>query len=202
MMDLLQRQNTLMLASEERPQPRQSSMISKDLMQKREADKAIKEHTEATQFVSRQVSMNLQSQNNSILSRVSTRKSRNVSAEPKTVQKFGNHFNSGHHKRRSSEGESDRSGGMKISKEAEDFEKELEDIMEQSVVEKIEKTQEIKKKYKKQIEEIQKMKGNLMDQLVKELQKCMDQELTSLESHLEEKRKIAIKKIRDFISTR
>ena len=70
-------------------------------------------------------------------------------------------------------------------------------------MEKIERTHEIKRKYRKEIEEIQAMKGNsLMDQLIKELQKGMDEEISALEIVLEEKRKIAIKKIKDFLVTR
>ena len=47
------------------------------------------------------------------------------------------------------------------------------------------------------------MKGNsLMDQLVKELERGMDEEMAALEIVLEEKRKIAIKKIKDFLVTR
>ena len=203
MMELLQRQNTLLLASADPPRPRPSLSVSHDLLQKREADKAIKLYEAASQSVSRQVSMNLQSQNSSIVSRFNNRKSRNVSAEPKPPQKFGKIFGGGHHKRRSSEGESDRSGGGQNSKEAEQFEKELEEIMEASVMEKIEKTHEIKRKYRKQIEEIKQMKGNsLMDQLVKELERGMDEEMAALEIVLEEKRKIAIKKIKDFLVTR
>ena len=137
------------------------------------------------------------------MSRFNNRKSRNVSADAKSPQKFGKIFGQGQHKRRSSEGESDKSGGGHTSREAERFEKELEDIMEASVMEKIERTHEIKRKYRKEIEEIQAMKGNsLMDQLIKELQKGMDEEISALEIVLEEKRKIAIKKIKDFLVTR
>ena len=206
MMELLQKQNTLLLASHDEPPPRHSISVSKELLQQRQADKAIKLHNEASQNVSRQISMNLQSQNSTMLSRFNNRKSRNISAEPKNPSNFGKIFfpSGGHHKRRSSEGESDKSGGKpSISNDAEQFEKELEEIMEQSVMEKIEKTQEIKKKYREEIEEIQKMKGNaLMDQLIKELQKGMQEELSTLETNLEYKRKIAIKKIRDFLVAR
>ena len=201
MMEILQKQNNLLLASNEEPCPRPSAISG--LVQQRQADKTIKQHEEATHYMSRQMSINLQSQNDSMVSRFINRKSRNISAEPKFPIKteiFGKNFQ--YHKRRSSEGESDKSGGVSLTKEAEDFERELEEIMEQSVLEKIEKTQEIKKKYKSQIEEIQKMKGQLMDQLVKELQRGMQEELSVLESMLEDKRKVAIKKIREFIGTR
>ena len=185
-MEVLQKQNTLLLASTDEPSvstpplPRHSISVSNDLLQQRKADNAIKLHNEASQSISRQVSMNIQNQNSSILSRFNNRKSRNTSAEPKNPSNFGKFFipKGLNHKRRSSEGESDKSGGVSVSKEAEQFEKELEDIMEKSVMEKIEKTQEIKKQYREQIEEIQKKKGRaIMDQLINELQKGLEEEL-------------------------
>lgn len=204
-MDVLQKQNNSLLADSQEPPVRNSVSVSHDLLQQRQADRTIKLHEEASQNLSRQVSMNIHDQNNSIPNRVSTRKSRNISADhknprkiPKSLYKIENF-----HKRRSSEGESDKSGGVSLTKEAEEFEKELEQIMEQSVMEKIEKTQKIKKKYREQIEDIKKMKGNaIMDQLIQELQRAMQQELSELESALEDKRKIAIKKIREFLVTR
>jgi hypothetical protein len=173
------------------------------LIEKRQADQTIKKNENETRMVTRQVSMDLQNQNLSFMNRFNSRKTRNISAEPKNkLPKLKQSLNV-QHKRRSSEGECDKSAGLSITKEAEAFEKELEEIMEKSVMEKIEKTMEIKKKYLDEIDEIQKMgAGQIIDQLVNQMRSAMEKELLELDAGLEEKRKVAIQKIRDFIYTK
>ncbi|OMJ76494.1 hypothetical protein SteCoe_24116 [Stentor coeruleus] len=201
MMELFHKQNNLLLAESPPPHTaRSNSHMTSDLLQKREVDKTIKQFEVATHEVSRQVSMNLQNQNSTMLSRMNTRKNRNTSVDPRKSSVFHKLPFVTHHKRRSSEGESDKSGGVSTTREAEQFEKELEEIMEESVMEKISKRQEIKKKYREQIEEIQSMGGGtVMQQLAEEMQKRMDEELNALDGMLEDKRKVAIKRIKEFL---
>ena len=201
-MEVLQKQNNMLLKSKEE-EPQHKPPAHHSLAEKRQADFTIKQNENDTRVVTRQVSMDLVNQNMSFMTRFNSRKSRNISVEPKKKLAKYKETLENMHKRRSSEGECDRSAGLSITREAEALEKELEEIMEKSVMEKIEKTAEIKKRYNEEIQEIQKMgSGQLITQLVDQMKFAMNKELHELDIYLEDKRKVAIHKIRDFIYTK
>jgi len=190
MTTVLQRQSNLLLRPETTPP---------DLKQQRQADLTIKLHENNSKQLSRQVSMNLEKQNSMMMDRFKNRKNRNTSVQCKDVNKKKMRFSMAIHKRTSSEGESDKSGGLKVEKQAERFEIELEKIMEESVIEKIIRSKEIKKRYQEAMNDVGKDRTPLMEQLIKELEKNMQTELSALEKELENRRKVAIQNLKQSL---
>lgn len=190
-MAVLQRQSNLLLKPESAPN---------DLKQQRQADLTIKLHENTSKQQSRQVSMNLEKQNLVMMDRFKNRKVRNGSVEDRGKNQKKMRFSMAVHKRNSSEGESDRSGGHRVEKQAEKFEMELEKIMEESVMEKIIRSKEIKKRYHEAINDVGKDNTPLMSQLIKELEKNMEAELLALEKDLETRRKEMIQSLKQSLS--
>jgi len=86
-----------------------------------------------------------------------------------------------------------------VEKQSERFEIELEKIMEESVIEKIIRSKEIKKRYQEAMNDVGKDRTPLMEQLIKELEKNMQTELSALEKELENRRKVAIQNLKQSL---
>jgi demethoxyubiquinone hydroxylase (CLK1/Coq7/Cat5 family) len=86
--------------------------------------------------------------------------------------------------------ESDKGGGIPRKSIADEFEEELEKLMERFVMEKLEKTSRIQSHYNHQINELKGM-GSMetIQEVIKEMQKNMDRELQDLAVEIDTKRK-------------
>ena len=123
-----------------------------DLKEKREAEQTIKQFERKSEIVSRQVSINLERQNSLVFKRCQDRKLRNGSEEKKrkSIQNpFSFELRTTALNRKVSGLNCDASAGQALVNETECFEMELERIMEDSVLEKLLRIREIKKKYGK-----------------------------------------------------
>ncbi|CAG9314562.1 unnamed protein product [Blepharisma stoltei] len=183
---------------------------TENLTQKRVAERVIKQHDLDTSATSKEIQLNLDSQDIALEHRISSRKkNRNRSSSPRSPNKFGSFnyldmsnisSNDEPPKRRSTEGESDKSGGVPKPLKYEIFEKELENIMEKYVLLKIKSTHQIRKKYKEQIQDVKGMGNNeIIKQLVGEMEKSRQQELDELERNIDEQRKEEIRKIKEEV---
>ena len=124
MMDILLKQNSMLLKSEEKVLVKPKAQKPKiptahSLLQKRQADNTIKQYESNTKLVSRQVTFDLQSQNTQFLTRLNNRKSRNISTEPTTKDSKFRYTIQTQHKRRNSDSECDISAGLKPSTDPE-----------------------------------------------------------------------------------
>ena len=169
-----------------------------DLKEKREAEQTIKQFERKSEIVSRQVSINLERQNSLVFKRCQDRKLRNGSEEKKrkSLQNgFSFELRTTALNRKVPDFSFDASAGRSLVNEAEGFERELERIMEDSVLEKLMRIREIKKKYEKAIEDVGEEKG-IFKQVVDEIRKNMENDIRMLEVELEKKRKQEICEIK------
>lgn len=95
------------------------------------------------------------------------------------------------------ESESDKSGGLPKRLSLETFEIELEKIMESFVIEKVNKTAEIHRRYESQLAELS-PDNTLMRQIIDQIRIAETQEIAALVESLETKRKEDIQKLRDL----
>lgn len=170
------------------------------LKQLRKADLTIKLHEKNSERLSREISLNLYKQNLEISTKLKNRISKNNSpkvSEPKSCKartgRSGRFFDD-------SEDESEKSPiNNKLTVEM--IENELEGVFESFILKKWEKSKEIKKKYKSEIQEVLNMKGGpIFTQLAAEIEKNMQTELLELDQSLTCERKLAIKKIKECVT--
>jgi hypothetical protein len=184
---------------------KQSNLLLKDpktpdLKEHRKAEQEIKQFERKSEIISRQVSLNLEKQNSSVLKRFLDRKSRNTSEEAKRNPSNKGiifKFKTTAQQRKPSEGESDVSAGSAVKNVAE-FEVELEKIMESSVLEKVTRSSEIRSKYQLAMDDIG-GKSGIFKQVTEEIKKNMEKELKDLDSELEGKRRQKIREARSNI---
>ena len=170
------------------------------LKQLRKADLTIKLHEKNSERLSREISLNLYKQNLEISTKLKNRISKNNSPkvnEPKSCKartgKPGKFFDD-------SEDESEKSP-LTDTNTAEQLETRLEGVIESFILKKWEKSKEIKKKYKSEIQEVLNMKGGaIFTQLAAEIEKNMQTELQELDQSLNSERKLAIKQIKECVT--
>lgn len=173
-----------------------------ELAQRRAAEKVIKDHDHTSNINIKQVQENLKYQNETLEHRKITRKRgysiRPRSSSPHSPPKKGGEFSflnieSGLKRtpeRRSTEGESDKSGGLaKVAPNA-IFDKEIEEISEKFILEKMTETGKINKHYKEQISEIKSIGGEaeIIDQIIQEMERNRANDIKELEMRIEKRR--------------
>ncbi|CAG9323799.1 unnamed protein product [Blepharisma stoltei] len=180
-----------------------------ELAQRRAADKVMKQHEQESHVSIKHAQQNIKSQNDNLEQRVISRKRgltryRSISPETPSCCESTFSFCSPEAsrldipERESCEGESDKSGGFAKPNISVIFDKGLEEIMEKYITEKIKESGRISKMYKEQIEEIKSIGGSseIINQIVKEMERNRENELKDLENSLEFKRKQEIDSLR------
>jgi hypothetical protein len=196
MRSLLEKQNFYIPKASSTP----NSPKNRDLSQHREADQRIKQHEFNCNRLSQEVSSNLFNQDSLLSLKLKNRQSKLTSPKIKSTK---NHFRKSKTFRfeaASSESESEKSGGLGISKNNEAFESKLEDVIERFIFEKMQKSKEIRKKYKEEIGQVLKMQGGcLIEKIVEQMRSDMKEEIRKAEKHLENERKAEIVKIKQSL---
>ena len=191
-----------------------SKAMGGTVAEKRHAEKIINTHMYDAQAIKSKLQENLKSQGDLLNQRLMQRKAARQrggscdvsSTRPRTMSSFdagqglisSSPTNSFHE-------ESDRSGGPSIRSGLDQFEEELEKLMEKFVEEKMLLTRAIKSKYKQNSDEVKQMGGGgkeyveIVTQIVCEIEKSMNEELNSAIKDLEAKRKEEIGRLRKRI---
>ena len=201
MLSMLKKQDSLLssgLASR-----RHSLPFKATLKNDRAADQALKTHNETNSKAIRRAQQNLHSQYASLNNRLSARISTLRSLSPKSANKGGhtdkvgtsmNVTSSGkkYVTKKSLEGESDRSaGGCKDSQ--------IEEIMEKYVIEKLQRTHDVKLRYKAGKEEVEEMGSSVMlQQVFEQMELRMNQEIKEIEDDINRRRKQEIQELKRF----
>jgi hypothetical protein len=169
--------NEKSLEDDKKGQARKNSMTSLPLQ--RTCNKVLDSHTIETSTVSKKILQNLKNQSDSLANRLESRKNAKLTRrQSDIVPKETN--------------QSDKSGGEAKITPIELFEEEMERIMERYVEDKTSAKKEIEEKYKEYLSEFQSMEGDIMQSLVKELYKNMNEEIDARVKDLEIKRAQAI----------
>jgi len=191
-----------------------SKAIGGTVAEKRHAEKIITTHINDAQAIKSKLQENLKSQGDLLNQRLMQRKAarqRGSSCDTSSTRpRVMSVFESGQGAISSSPNntfneESDRSGGPSIRSSLDQFEEELEKLMEKFVEEKMLLTRNIKNKYKQNIDEVKRMgEGGkeyveIVTQIVGEIEKSMNEELNSVIKELEAKRKEEIGRLRKRI---
>lgn len=148
--------------------------IKTELVVKRSCENVIKQHSVRNSDLSKQLQDNLKSQHHGLTQRLFSRKQANT---PKSALRFK--FDEPH------------TGEVKIDP-VEEFEKEVEDILETSIQGKLIGKKNIEEKYKEHIEEVELLNGEVKEKLAGELVKNMTKEIEELVVEVEAKRAEAI----------
>lgn len=177
-----------------------------NLPQQRNAEKYIKSHVDTSRDASARIQQNLKNQLTNLSDKLEARKSikkRNRSQEPTPLRSRQhirqaetsvavtlNEIEISLRRSLSKDRESDRGGGIPRKSIADEFEEELEKLMERFVIEKLEKSSKIQKHYNHQIKEVKGLGGmETIQQVIKEMERNMEQELHDLNYEIESKRK-------------
>lgn len=177
-----------------------------NLPQQRAAEGIIKSHADTSRGASARIQENLKNQLVNLSEKIQARKSfrkRNRSQEPTplrsrlqmrqtetSVAVTRQEIEVSLRRSLSKDRESDKGGGMPRKSIADEFEEELEKLMERFVIEKLEKTSRIQSHYNHQINELKGM-GSMetIQEVIKEMQRSMDRELQDLAVEIDTKRK-------------
>ena len=145
---------------------------------------------------SRKIQMNLASQNETIGKRLEKRKERNSSLNCKNQlsKSFGHSRKSFNFSISNETEESDVSAGGRKST---DYERELEQVMEKYVLEKLEARNSVKRKYQEEINTLKESFGEEeFKYMQREMQKNMEKEIRQVEESIDLQRKEAIQQLR------
>ena len=141
----------------------------------RNCEKVVQNHIVETAVVSKKIVDHLRAQSESLLHRVESRRN----ARSKGFRKYETN-------------QCDKSGGEARATPAEEFEEEVERIMERFVEEKTIKRREIEEKYSEYLSEVNCMEGEIIKSLAEELKKNMKVEIEETIKEIEAKRGQAI----------
>ena len=182
--------------------------IASSVPETRNAEKIINTHMNDAQTTSKKLQENLKSQGDALHQRLMQRKAarsrgNSVDAMPSKPKLFTKTMTDTSpfivpiSPKNFMSQESDRSGGPARNQSMEHFEEGLEKIMEKFVEEKMTTTRNIKNKYKSDIDEVKKMgQGEVVNQILLEIEKSMNEELAREIKKLEERRKEEISALR------
>jgi hypothetical protein len=136
-----------------------------ELQVERNCEQVIKEHTQESSNVCRKIQDNLKNQSESLSQRLMFRKQATTPRYGKSCFVFEEHS------------QSDISAGEAKSNPVEEFENELEAIMEKYVEEKTKIKTLIREKYQEYFDETKTIKGEVREKLIQELTKNMNIEI-------------------------
>ena len=139
----------------------------------RNCERVLQDHTIEASSISKKIGENLKGQSESLAQKIESRRnSRNMN--------------------KSNKNQSDKSAGEAKSIQVEEFELEVEKIMEKFVEEKSYAKKEIEKKYQEYIKEFEFMEGDIIKNLMQELNKNMENEIEEKIKEIEMNRTQAI----------
>ena len=161
------------------PTAKPKLVINTELSVKRNCDKVIKQHSVRNSNLSKQLQDNLKNQYNNLTQRLFSRKQVNT-------PKQNMHFRFGEIN------ENQPKSGLIRTNPVEEFEIEIERILEQSIDEKFQSKQEIEEKYKEHLNEIEFFKADVKSKLTEELLKNMKEEIQDRNTQIDKKRFEAI----------
>ncbi|OMJ83051.1 hypothetical protein SteCoe_16082 [Stentor coeruleus] len=147
-----------------------------ELQVERNCEQVIKEHTQESSNISRKIQDNLKNQSESLRQRLMFRKQATTPRYGKSCFVFEEHS------------QSDISAGEAKSNPVEEFENELEAIMEKYVEEKTKIKNLIKEKYQEYFDETKTIKGEVREKLIQELTKNMNIEIFETLSEIDKLR--------------
>ncbi|OMJ90743.1 hypothetical protein SteCoe_6820 [Stentor coeruleus] len=147
-----------------------------ELRVERNCDQLIKEHTQENCNIIKKIQENLKNQSESLNQRLMIRKKAITPKYGKSCFIF------------EEPSQFDTSAGDLVLSPIEDFEKELEDIMEKYVDKKAKSKIQIKEKYQEHINETKTFKGEVRDKLFQELTKNMEKEILETLADIDKQR--------------
>lgn len=147
-----------------------------ELRVERNCDQLIKEHTQENCNIIKKIQDNLKNQSESLNQRLMFRKQATTPKYGKSCFIF------------EEPSQFDTSAGDLVSSPIDDFEKELEDIMEKYVEQKTKTKIQIREKYQEHINETKSIKGEVRDKLFQVLTKNMDKEILETLADIDKQR--------------
>lgn len=145
----------------------------------RRCEKVLQNHKIEALNISQQIIENLKTQSDNLQNRIESRKKNRMS-------------NSVRYRRSQEINQCDKSGGEARLNPIEVFEEQVEKIMEKFVEEKTTAKKEIEDKYAEYVRELTGMEGEIMQKVLRQLQKNMGEEIEESVRELEAKRNQAI----------
>ena len=175
------------------PTAKPKLVINTELAVKRSCEKVIKQHSVRNSDLSKQLQDNLKKQYNGLSQRLFSRKQANT-------PKHNMHFR--FEEPTENENEKELKTGGTRTNPVEEFENEIERILEQSIEEKNLARKEIEEKYREHLNEIEFFKGDVKVKLMQELHKNMQAEIQDLLTQIDKKRFDSISSARQRLNNK